>query len=101
MDGAVRIWGSLNIGLAAILLGLAYIKTRSLASPIGIHLGWNWVHGSLLGLGVSGNEYKGFWEPTFNDSSNWLTGGDFGLEGSAVATAVCLAACVAFALWKR
>jgi membrane protease YdiL (CAAX protease family) len=101
MDGAARIWGSLNIGLAAILLGLAYIKTQSLALPIGVHLGWNWSQGGLLGFGVSGNEYSGFWEPVFNDSPNWLTGGDFGLEASLIATAVCLAACVALALWKR
>ena len=49
MDGATKAWATLNIGLAAILLGFCYLRTRSLALPIGLHLGWNWAQGSLLG----------------------------------------------------
>ena len=99
MEGIAKITGSLNIGLAAIILGLAYIKTQSLAMPFGIHLGWNWAQGSLLGFGVSGIEFQGFFKPVFNDSPNWVTGGDFGLEAALPATIVCLVACIGFALW--
>ncbi|HEX9082690.1 MAG TPA: CPBP family intramembrane glutamic endopeptidase, partial [Holophagaceae bacterium] len=35
MHGATQAWATLNIGLAALLLGLAWIRTGSLALPIG------------------------------------------------------------------
>jgi len=90
MTGSTKAWASLNIGLASVLLGLAWIKTNSLALPIGIHLGWNWAQGSLLGFGVSGTKSSGFWTPVFNDAPQWLTGGEFGLEASLPAAMMCL-----------
>ena len=99
MTGSVKIWASLNIGLASVLLGLAWIKTESLAMPFGIHLGWNWAQGSLLGFGVSGHKSQGFWTPVFNDLPQWFTGGDFGLEASLPGATVCLASCICLGLW--
>lgn len=32
----------LTTGLGSVLFGLAYIKTRNLMLPVGIHLGWNY-----------------------------------------------------------
>jgi membrane protease YdiL (CAAX protease family) len=99
MTGPTRLWATLNIGLAALLLGLAYLRTRSLALPIGIHLGWNWTQGSLLGFGVSGTREAGWWTPVFHARPAWLTGGAFGLEASLPCALLCAAACVALALW--
>lgn len=48
--------------------------------PIGIHFAANWVQGTLLGFGVSGNEDPGLLHPVFNSAPAWLTGGQFGLE---------------------
>lgn len=99
MHGATKIWATLNIGLAAILLGFCYLRTRSLALPIGVHLGWNWTQGSLLGFGVSGTtNIKGAWMPVFHGRPEWLTGGAFGLEASLVCTLVCGA--VILWLWR-
>jgi membrane protease YdiL (CAAX protease family) len=98
MTGSALALGSLNIGLASILLGLAWIKTGSMALPFGIHLGWNWAEGSLLGFGVSGAKSQGYWTPVFNDSPQLLTGGDFGLEAGLSCAIVCSVACVCFAL---
>lgn len=99
MHGATKIWATVNIGLAAILLGFCYLRTKSLAMPIGLHLGWNWAQGSLLGFGVSGTtDAKGLWTPVFHGKPEWLTGGAFGLEASLVCTLVCGA--VIFALWR-
>lgn len=95
MQGATKLWASLNIGLAAIMLGLAYLRTRSLALPMGMHLGWNWAQGTLLGFGVSGNEEVGLLRPVFHGRPEWLTGGAFGLEASLPA----LLALVAFILY--
>ena len=89
MAGATKAWATLNIALAALLLGLCWRRTGSLALPIGVHLGWNWAQGSLLGFGVSGTGGPGWWTPVFHGRPEWLTGGAFGLEASAPCTLVC------------
>ena len=100
MSGATRIWATVNIGLAAILLGYAYQRTGSLALPIGIHLGWNWTQGSLLGFGVSGMAEPGWWTPVFHGRPAWLTGGAFGLEASLPCVLVCGLAILGLARWR-
>jgi len=101
MHGATKIWATLNIGLAAILLGFCYLRTRSLALPIGVHLGWNWAQGSLLGFGVSGTtDIKGAWTPVFHGRPEWLTGGTFGLEASLPCALVCGAVILLLWRWK-
>ncbi len=102
MHGATRVWASLNIGLAAILLGLAYLKTRSLALPMGIHLGWNWTQGNLLGFGVSGTtDAQGLLTPVFHGRPEWLTGGAFGLEASLPCLLIVAALCLWMARWRQ
>jgi hypothetical protein len=98
MAGATRVWASLNIALAGILLGLCYLRTRSLALPIGLHLAWNWTQGPLLGFGVSGNPSVGWWIPVGQRKAAWVTGGSFGLEASLACTLICAGACLALAL---
>lgn len=97
MTGATGCVAFLNIFLAGLILGLAYLRTRSLALPMGIHLGWNWAQGALLGFGVSGTAAQGFWVPRLLSRPEWLTGGTFGLEGSIPCTFVCLIAACAMA----
>jgi membrane protease YdiL (CAAX protease family) len=83
MEGATKIWASIDIALAAITLGLAFLRTRSLALPIGLHLGWNWSQGHLLGFGVSGVDLTGWLHPVFQAGHpTWVTGGEFGPEAS-------------------
>ena len=101
MAGATKAWATLNIALAAILLGIAWIRTASLALPIGIHLGWNWCQGPLLGFRVSGTEAGGFWQPVLRpDGPGWLHGGAFGLEGTLACALLCAAACALLWFWK-
>jgi hypothetical protein len=101
MKGLTLLWASLNIALAALLLGFCYLRTRSLALPIGVHLGWNWAQGSLLGFGVSGTtDYKGILTPVFHGKPEWLTGGAFGLEASLPCALVCGLAIIAIWRWK-
>lgn len=72
-----------NIFIASLMFGLAYLRTKSLAMPIGLHLMANFTQGTLLGFGVSGSAQSGLLTPTFTaELPNWLTGGDFGLEAS-------------------
>jgi membrane protease YdiL (CAAX protease family) len=100
MHGATKIWATLNISLAAVLLAFCWRRTGSLALPIGVHLGWNWAQGNLLGFGVSGTSNTGWWSPVFHGRPEWLTGGTFGLEASLPCTLVCGAAVVALWRWK-
>lgn len=82
MTGSIKLFAGLNIFLASVMFGLAFIQTKSLAMPIGIHFMANWVQGVLLGFGVSGNAEESFLRPVFYGAPGWLTGGNFGLEAS-------------------
>jgi len=82
MTGSVKVMASINIFLASILFGLAFIQTKSLAMPLGLHFMANFVQGGVLGFGVSGAEQSGLLIPFFKEAPVWLTGGQFGLEAS-------------------
>ena len=82
MTGSVKAMASINIFLASILFGLAFIQTKSLAMPLGLHFMANFVQGGVLGFGVSGTEQSGLLIPIFREAPVWLTGGQFGLETS-------------------
>jgi membrane protease YdiL (CAAX protease family) len=99
MVGTLRIWASLNIAFVGVLLGLCYLKTRSLALPMGLHLGWNWTQGSLLGFGVSGLQTGSLLAPVFHERPLWLTGGAFGLEASLPCALLCGLAIAGLVLW--
>jgi membrane protease YdiL (CAAX protease family) len=82
MTGTVKVIASINIFLASILFGLAFVRTGSLAMPLGLHWMANWVQGGILGFGVSGTEQLGLLKPVLGETPAWLTGGQFGLEAS-------------------
>ncbi len=98
MEGATMVVATISLAAGAVLFGLAYLRTRSLALPIGLHLGWNWSQGHLLGFGVSGHDQAGWWRPIFTDQPEWLTGGAFGPEASVLALVVDLL--VIALLWR-
>ena len=100
MEGATRVWATIDLMLGALLLGLAYLRTRSLALPVGLHLGWNWAQGALLGFGVSGFEQTGWLAPVFQGKREWLTGGAFGPESSLCAVVVDLIALALLWRWR-
>ncbi len=100
MQGATMIWATIELFLGAVLLGLAYLRTRSLALPIGIHLGWNWTLGSLLGFDVSGFEQAGWFHPLLLDQPEWVSGGRFGPEASIFAVVVDVLVIVLLWRWK-
>lgn len=84
--------------LAGVLLAVAYLKTRALWLPIGLHWAWNFFMGPVLGLPVSGIRMG---EPLLRTEAAgpaWLSGGAYGPEGSVVTTAVVALATVW--LWR-
>lgn len=83
-----NIFSWLNTFLAGIWFSVAYWKTRDLWFPIGIHLMWNWVQGSILGINVSGlgNLATAPLLRSEDFGPAWLTGGNYGLEGGISCT---------------
>jgi membrane protease YdiL (CAAX protease family) len=82
MTGDVKVLTSINIFIASLVFGLAFIRTKSLAMPLGLHFMANLMQGGVLGFGVSGTDQAGLLKPVFSEVPAWLTGGQFGLEAS-------------------
>lgn len=100
MTGTVKILASINLFLASILFGLAYIRTRSLAMPIGLHLMLNFTQGTILGFGVSGNAQAGLLSPDIMHGNIWWTGGQFGLEASLPGLLSIFIGCIVLFRWR-
>lgn len=101
MEGITQVVSSIDLFLGSILLGMTYIKTKSLALPIGLHLGWNWFQGNVLGFNVSGHEAEGWLTPVLNDAPQWLSGGEFGPEASIFSVMVSCMALVLLSMWEE
>ena len=77
------LWGLANTILIGILLSVAYLRTRALWLPWGIHFGWNLTLGLLFGLPLSGFRNYNLLRYTEAYGPAWLTGGKYGVEASA------------------
>lgn len=97
--GTLGYVATINIFIASLMFGFAFIRTRSLALPIGIHFAANFTQGGVLGFGVSGNEEKGLLTPALT-GAEWLTGGAFGLEASVPSLIYVTALALALFRWR-
>ena len=78
----------LNTLIAGAWLAVAYFRTRTLWFATGLHFGWNYTMGSLLGLPVSGITSISP-APVLRAADTgptWLTGGHYGIEGGIACT---------------
>jgi membrane protease YdiL (CAAX protease family) len=89
---------TLNTMLVGVPLAVAYLRTRALWLPVGIHLAWNYVQGYGLGLPVSGIRMPFSFLRAEVGGSELLTGGSYGPEGGLLTTGVILAATVYLSL---
>jgi membrane protease YdiL (CAAX protease family) len=81
-------WSSLTIALVAgTMLGGAYMLTRSLWLPVGLHFGWNVTQGLVWDVPVSGNDVDGLVSARLVGDP-LISGGAFGLEASVIALVV-------------
>lgn len=78
----------------------AYLKTGQLWLPIGLHLGWNFFQASVFGFASSGQD-----SPSLISQSplgpEWLSGGEFGAEGSLLIIPFTALSCVLIHFWVR
>lgn len=91
---------TLNTVAIGISLSVAYLRTRALWLPISLHFAWNFVLGYGLGLPVSGILFSKTLLQASVNGPVWLTGGNYGPEGSGLAAGVILAATI-YLLFSR
>jgi len=70
---------AVGITLSGMFLAYAYLATRQLWLPIGLHIGWNLFLGPIFGFPVSGLESSGLIQSVV-EGPDLFTGGGFGPE---------------------
>jgi membrane protease YdiL (CAAX protease family) len=69
--------------LGGFMYGIAYLRSGRVWLPVGLHVGWNWVQGTILGFPVSGTtDYSGAFATLRTSGADWVGGGPYGPEGS-------------------
>lgn len=91
------LWGALAIAIeAGGMLTAAYVATRRLWVPIGLHLGWNVAASAVFSTEVSGNNTpQGLLDATTSGPA-LITGGGFGPEGSLYSIVFCVLVAAVF-----
>ena len=90
-----------NTMLAGVLMCIARSRTRALWMPLGLHFGWNLFLGAVFQYPVSGYQISSRSSSISALAPDWLTGGPYGLEGSAVLTVVAVGAILLLAKCPR
>jgi len=91
LNPGATFFSTLNTALAGILLAVPYLRTRSMWMQIGVHWSWNLVLATIVSLPVSGLDFGPRFFVTTDAGPHWLTGGNYGPEGGAAVTIVCVA----------
>jgi len=95
-------WGFLNTILVGVLFSVAYIRSRTLWLPFGIHFGWNFALGMVYGLPVSGLHRFSVLVRGSAKGPALLTGGSYGVEASLTgAVVVVLGVLIVFAATRN
>ncbi|MEJ2055879.1 MAG: CPBP family intramembrane metalloprotease [Calditrichaceae bacterium] len=97
---SVSLISTINIFLAGILLGIYFIHKGNLWFPIGMHFTWNFFQGPVFGFEVSGMRT---YDIINHDIAGHklITGGEFGYEGSLIATVAMIVLIVVIHLKHR
>jgi CAAX protease family protein len=92
MENPFHTWlSTINTALVGVGFAIAYLRTRALWLPLGIHFSWNYLQGCLLGLPISGIGVPKSFLICGVHGARWLTGGPYGPEGGVAGTIVILA----------
>jgi membrane protease YdiL (CAAX protease family) len=103
----VTLAAMVNLFLAGVLLGLVYLRFRSIWAVWAMHFAWNFTMGPVLGVPVSGLRTASLFrvelaDPAVLDSPDWwvMTGGPFGFEGGLASTLVMVLVTGLLLLWR-
>ena len=83
VNGANTVSITVGIFFGGVYLAYAYLRTKQLWLPIGIHIGWNFFQGVVFGFPVSGMDSYALTKITVNGPALW-TGGMFGPESGLI-----------------
>lgn len=84
-------FGLINTVLVSVLFCYAYLRTRGLWLPFGIHFAWNFAQTTLYGYPTSGVHFSDYELTKLTQfGSEWITGGAYGPEGGVLATMMIL-----------
>ena len=89
-----------STAMAGVLMAAAFMVTRRLWLPMGIHFAWNFLLDAVFSVPVSGHPSAGLLRSTLV-GPEWLTGGAYGVEASVVAFAFVSAAATYFVALAR
>lgn len=88
INPAFSVMGGIFLFVHGLLYTVAYLKTRSLWTPIGLHMAWNVAQGPVAGMNVSGTSVNVSLFATSVSGPDFVTGGSFGVEGGLIAILV-------------
>ncbi|OAB35983.1 CPBP family intramembrane glutamic endopeptidase [Paenibacillus glacialis] len=84
----------INIFLVGIFFAVTRELTGGIWLAIGFHLTWNFFQGNIYGLAVSGGKDSDTIISISSQGNSIISGGEFGAEGSILATVILLMACL-------
>jgi membrane protease YdiL (CAAX protease family) len=87
LPGEISLMGVLVTAAASLAFTAAYQVSRRLWLPMGMHFAWNYLFSAVFSVPVSGHEAKG-WLHGSMTGPEWLGGGSYGVEASAIALLV-------------
>lgn len=95
--------GIADTAIAGVFFGAAFLLTGRLWLCAAMHTGWNFFQDGIFSLTVSGHTVKTGLFVTELSGPDWLTGGAYGIEGSAIdlALVAVAAALVVWLAWRK
>ena len=76
-----------NTVMAGVLLGAIFMLTGRVWAAIGFHFAWNFISDGVFALPTSGEPSKGWLQGALS-GPDWISGGAYGIEASAITLAV-------------
>lgn len=95
------IMSTLIIVLFGFLRIYGWLSTKMLWLSIGMHIGWNFFQGPIFGFAASGHQKATLIELEIISTDSWLTGGDFGPEGSVLIIPILILALLAMRWYSK
>ncbi len=97
LNKGVTIISSISTFIGGVMYAYAFLKSKNIWLPIGLHFAWNFVQGCVFGFFVSGYHFSSILNIEILEN-NFLTGGAYGPEGSLIG--IIARFIVIFILWK-
>ncbi len=82
-NNGATVLSSLSAFLGGIMYTFAFLKTKNIWLPFGLHFAWNFFQGCVFGFPVSGYIFESLYEIEVTGATSY-TGGAYGPEGGLI-----------------